>query len=195
MPDAVKKKVVLGVCGSIAAYKAVELLRALQKAGLDVWPVLTASACDYISPLTFRSLSGHPVPHGPFAGMDPDSYVHLGLAENAGAFVVAPCTANTLSRLAHGMCDEALSAAAVSAPEAKLVLAPAMNARMWRHPATKENVETLRRRGAVFVGPGTGELGCGETGPGRLADVGEIARAVLEAVGVLPGKEQGNGLA
>jgi len=186
VPDATKPKVVLGVCGSIASYKAVELLRALQKAGLDVWPVLTAAACDYVTPLVFRSLSGHPVPHGPFAGMDPDEYVHLGLAENAKAVVVAPCTANTLARLAHGLCDEALSAAAVSAPDAALVLAPAMNTRMWRHPATQENVETLRRRGAVFVGPDTGELGCGETGPGRLAPVEEIARAVLAAVGLPP---------
>ena len=171
------KKVLLGVTGSIAAYKAADLARRMQKRGWDVWVVMTACATQYVGPLTFRALTGHPVAHGGFAELEPETYTHLGLSEGAAAMVVAPCSAQTLARLAHGFADDVLSCAALSL-RAPLLVAPAMNTRMWENPAVRDNVATLKRRGATVVGPGTGELACGDTGAGRLADLGEIARAV-----------------
>ena len=170
-------KVLLGVTGSIAAYKAAELARLMQKRGWDVWVVMSACATQYVGPLTFRALTGHPVAHGGFAELEPETYTHLGLSEGAAAMVVAPCSAQTLARLAHGFADDVLSCAALSL-RAPLLVAPAMNTRMWENPAVRDNVATLKRRGATVVGPGTGELACGDTGAGRLADLGEIARAV-----------------
>ena len=170
-------KVLLGVTGSIAAYKAAELARLMLGKGWDVWVVMTACATQYVGPLTFRALTGHPVAHGGFAELEPETYTHLGLSEGAAAMVVAPCSAQTLARLAHGFADDVLSCAALSL-RAPLLVAPAMNTRMWENPAVRDNVATLKRRGATVVGPGTGELACGDTGAGRLADLGEIARAV-----------------
>ena len=190
MPEAGAKKVVLGVSGSIAAYKAVLLCREMQREGWDVWVAMTACATQYVGPLTFRGLTGHPVPHGRFEDMDPDRYEHLALAEGAAAVVVAPCTAATMARLAHGAADDIVSCTALSAPDAALVVAPAMNTRMWRHPATQANAEILRSRGARIVGPDTGELGCGDTGPGRLAETAAILAAVREALGAA-GKRDG----
>ena len=170
-------KVLLGVTGSIAAYKAAELARLMLGKGWDVWVVMTACATQYVGPLTFRALTGHPVAHGGFAELEPETYTHLGLSEGAAAMVVAPCSAQTLARLAHGFADDVLSCAALSL-RAPLLVAPAMNTRMWENPAVRDNVATLKRRGATVVGPGTGELACGDTGAGRLADLGEIVRAV-----------------
>ena len=175
------RKVLLGVTGSIAAYKAVELARGLGKRGLDVWVVMTSCATQYVGPLTFRALTRHPVACGAFAEQEPETYTHLGLTEGAAAMVVAPCSAQTLARLAHGFADDVLSCAALSLA-APLIVAPAMNVRMWNHAAVKENVAVLKRRGAIFVEPGTGELACGDVGEGRLADVAEILRAVEAAV-------------
>jgi phosphopantothenoylcysteine decarboxylase/phosphopantothenate--cysteine ligase len=180
-------KIVLGVTGSIAAWKALDVLRLLQKAGCDVWPVLTACAAQYVGPLPFRSLSRHPVPVGPFASLDPDTYQHIGLADGAAAFLVAPCTANTMARLAHGFADDVLSAAALALdPSVPLLLAPAMNTRMWQHPATQANRRTLLDRGVHFIDPDVGPLACGETGPGRLAEPAAIADATLRAIGRAP---------
>ena len=170
-------KVLLGVTGSIAAYKAAELARLMLGKGWDVWVVMTACATQYVGPLTFRALTGHPVAHGGFAELEPETYTHLGLSEGAAAMVVAPCSAQTLARLAHGFADDVLGCAAL-ALQAPLLVAPAMNTRMWENPAVRDNVATLKRRGATVVGPGTGELACGDTGAGRLADLGEIVRAV-----------------
>lgn len=176
------KKVLLGVTGSIAAYKAAELARMMARRGWDVWVAMTACATQYVGPLTFRALTGHPVPHGSYAEMEPDTYVHLGLTEGAAAMVVAPCSAQTLARLAHGFADDVLSCAAL-ALEAPLVVAPAMNSRMWRSAAVRENVKILSARGATIVAPGTGELACGDVGEGRLAELEEIVRAVEGRMG------------
>ena len=180
-------KIVLGVTGSIAAYKALELLRLLQKCGADVWPVLTACAAQYVGPLSFRALSGHPVPVGDFASMDPGTYAHLGLSENAAAMVVAPASANTIAKLAGGFASDVLSAAALSLPATvPLFVAPAMNVRMWRHPAVAENVVRLRARGVRIVEPGTGRLACGDVGQGRLADLPLILDALSDVLPPAP---------
>lgn len=174
-------KILLGVTGSIAAYKAAELARLMQRKGWDVWVAMTACATQYVGPLTFRALTGHPVAHGAFAEREQETFTHLGLTEGAAAMVVAPCSAQTLARLAHGFADDVLSCAAL-ALEAPLVVAPAMNSRMWRHPAVRDNVAALRRRGARVVPPGRGELACGDVGAGRLADLDAVVRAVARAI-------------
>ena len=175
-------KILLGVTGSIAAYKAAELARLMLKQKWDVWAVMSACATQYIGPLTFRALTGNPVAHGSFAEMEPATYIHLGLTEGAAAMVVAPCSAQTLARLAHGFADDVLSAAALSLA-APLLVAPAMNTRMWQNPAVQENVALLKKRGATIIGPGTGELACGDLGAGRLAALEEIVQAVARAIG------------
>jgi phosphopantothenoylcysteine decarboxylase / phosphopantothenate---cysteine ligase len=174
-------KILLGVTGSIAAYKSAELARLMQKQGWDVWAVLTACATQYIGPLTFRALTGHPVACGTFAELEQETYTHLGLSEGAAAMVVAPCSAQTLARLAHGFADDVLSCAALSLA-APLLVAPAMNTRMWEHPAVQDNVARLRERGVRIIEPASGELACGDIGAGRLAELGDILRAVAGAV-------------
>ena len=176
------KKVLLGVTGSIAAYKAAELARRMMKKGWDVWVVMTACATQYVGPLTFRALTGHPVAHGSFAELEQETYTHLGLSEGAAAMVVAPCSAQTLARLAHGFADDVLSCAALSL-EAPLLVAPAMNTRMWKNAAVQANVATLRKRGVAILPPGTGELACGDTGAGRLGELEDIVQAVARAMG------------
>ena len=175
-------KILLGVSGSIAAYKAADLARGMQKKGWDVWVVMTACATQYVGPLTFRALTGHPVPHGDYAGQDPESYTHLGLSEDAAAMVVAPCSAQTLARLANGFADDVLSCTALSMA-GPVIVAPAMNTRMWENAATQANVARLKERGVTIVDPGTGELACGDTGAGRLCELGEILSAVEQALG------------
>ena len=182
MAKATAPKVLLGVTGSIAAYKAAELARLMQKKGWDVWVVMTACATQYVGPLTFRALTGHPVAHGTFAELEQETYTHLGLSEGAAAMVVAPCSAQTLARLAHGFADDVLSCAALSL-EAPLLVAPAMNTRMWKNAAVQANVATLQQRGAAIIPPGTGELACGDTGAGRLAELEAIVQAVARAMG------------
>ena len=183
-------KIVLGVTGSIAAVKAIELMRLLQRRGWDVWPVLTACAAQYVTPLAFRALCGHPVPSGDFASqpaavLAAAPYEHLDLTGGAAAMLVAPCSANTLAKLAGGFASDILSAAALSLePGVPLLVAPAMNVRMWQHPATKENLDTLRRRGVHVIDPDTGPLACGDTGQGRLAPLETIADAIRSATGL-----------
>jgi phosphopantothenoylcysteine decarboxylase/phosphopantothenate--cysteine ligase len=174
-------KILLGVTGSIAAYKAAELARLMAKKGWDVWVAMSACATQYVGPLTFRALTGHPVAHGTFAEMEQETYTHLGLSEGAAAMVVAPCSAQTLARLAHGFADDVLSCAALSL-SAPLLVAPAMNTRMWKNAAVQANVATLKQRGATIIPPGTGELACGETGEGRLCELDAIVQAVAQAI-------------
>ncbi len=174
-------KVLLGVTGSIAAYKAADLVRLMQKKGWDVWVVMTTCASQYIGPLTFRALTDHPVPLGSYAEQDPDTYTHLGLSEDADAMVVAPCSAQTLARLANGFADDVLSCTALSLA-APLIVAPAMNTRMWENAATKANVARLKERGVTIIDPGVGELACGSTGAGRLCELEEIVAAVEKAI-------------
>lgn len=182
-------KLVLGVTGSIAAVKAIELMRLLQRRGWDVWPVLTASAAQYVTPLAFRALCGHPVPSGDFASqpaavLAAAPYEHLDLTGGAAAMLVAPCSANTLAKLAGGFASDILSAAALSLePGVPLFVAPAMNVRMWENTATQDNLATLRRRGIHVIDPDTGPLACGDTGQGRLAPLETIADAIRSATG------------
>ena len=185
-PAAPAPKLVLGVTGSIAAVKAIELMRLLQRRGWDVWPVLTACAAQYVTPLAFRALCGHPVPSGDFAAQPAAApYEHLDLTGGAAAMLVAPCSANTLAKLAGGFAGDILSAAALSLePGVPLFVAPAMNVRMWENSATQDNLATLRRRGVHVIDPDTGPLACGDTGQGRLAPLETISDAVCAVAGL-----------
>jgi len=179
------KNVLLGVTGGIGAYKAAHLVRELQREGASVSVVMTESATRFIAPLTMETLSGYPVGLDMFSLTEERSIGHIDRAGWADVFVVAPATANFLGKAAGGIADDLLSTItlAVTCP---VVLAPAMNSRMWAHPAVKQNLETLVLRGAHVVPPGEGELACGEVGPGRLA---EPARILEEVVASLPSRD------
>ena len=171
-------KVILGIGGGIAAYKAAELARALVERDMTVQVVMTRAAREFVRPLTFAALTGRKVITGMF---DPDGAIeHIRLAQEADVLVVAPATANLLAKFAHGLADDFLSTLylAFTGPVA---FAPAMNSNMWRHPATQANLETLRARGHHIVDPEDGPLACGMTGPGRLADPRRIA-AFIQAL-------------
>ncbi len=172
--------VVLGVTGGIGAYKACELARELMRRGMRVKTVMTAAAQRFVTPLTFRTLTGEPVAVSLWD--DPTQRVHhVSLAQEADVVVVAPCTANVIAKVACGRADDLLTTTLL-ATEAPIVVAPAMNTHMWLREVTQANVALLRDRGAVFVEPGSGELACGDVGEGRLAEVSAIADAVeLEA--------------
>lgn len=169
--------VLVGVTGCIAAYKACEVVRALQRAGCRVKVVMTPNATRFVGTATFRALTGEPVAVSLWD--EPAARVHhTSLAEEADVFVIAPATANVVAKLACGRADDLLTTVAL-ATEAPLVVAPAMNVHMWRATATRENVEVLRARGAVIVEPESGELACGDVGEGRLADPADIVHAAL----------------
>jgi len=178
--------VVLGVGGGIAAYKAAELARLLQRQGLIVNTVLTRSGGEFVTPLTFAALTGRKVITDLFANRSADDILssaveHIQVAQENHVLVVAPATADLLAKFAHGLADDFLSTLylAFTGP---VVLAPAMNTNMWDHPATVANMATLRARGHRIVGPDAGDLACGTVGPGRLADPEQIAAAVAAAV-------------
>ena len=175
------RKLHLGVCGSVAAYKAVELMRMLQKLGVSVSVTLTDSACRFIAPLTFQSLGAEMVYTRMFGQDDGVQFAHLLPGQIADAFMIAPATATTLARLAAGLADDMLAAQAL-AFEGPLVLAPAMNPRMWSNPATQHNVALLRQRGTAFVQPASGKVACGDNGQGKLADLPELALAAAKAL-------------
>ncbi len=171
------KKILLGVTGGIGAYKAAFLVRELLKAGAQVSVVMTSSATQFITPLTMETLSGRPVGLDMFSLTEERTIGHIDRAGWADLFLVAPATANFIGKAANGIADDLLTtiSLAVTCPT---VLAPAMNSRMWAHPAVQKNLATLVERGAVIVPPGVGELACGEEGPGRLADPEEILEMV-----------------
>ena len=173
------RRIVLGVSGGIAAYKAADLASKLVGAGAEVRCVLTGNATRFVTPLTFESLTGRPAPTDTFDRSGGETYNHLALADWGEILVVAPATANVLAKAAGGLGDDLLSTALLSFP-GPVLFAPAMNCHMWAHPAVVENVEKLRRRGANFVGPGEGRLACGEIGLGRMAEVPEILAAIEE---------------
>ena len=184
------KNVVLGVTGSIACYKALDLTSKLAQLGAQVDVILTTDAAKFVTPLAFRSLSHRPVVTDMFDMQSELAVEHVALAKRADILAVAPATAHTLARLAHGLADDALTATAL-ATEAPLLLAPAMDAHMWDHPATQHNMSLLRERGAVVVGPGQGRLASGLIGMGRLAEPSEILghiQAVLGRKGDLAGR-------
>jgi phosphopantothenoylcysteine decarboxylase/phosphopantothenate--cysteine ligase len=174
--------VVLGVGGGIAAYKSAELARALMERGMRVQVVMTDAAREFITPLTFASLTGHKVITGLFASGSPaetlsSAVEHIAVAQDNEVLVMAPATADLMARLAHGLADDFLTTMYL-AFTGRVVLAPAMNNNMWAHPATQENLETLRQRGHVIIEPEEGLLACGTTGPGRLAEPERIADVV-----------------
>jgi phosphopantothenoylcysteine decarboxylase/phosphopantothenate--cysteine ligase len=179
----------VGVSGGIAAYKAAELVRALQRQALEVHVVMTAAAGKFVQPLTFAALTGHKVVTSLWdewesgdASTGQSGIEHIGEAQWADALVVAPATANILAKFAHGIADDFLTTLYL-ATTAPVLVAPAMNVNMWEHPATQANLELLRERGVRIVEPGTGELACGMVGAGRMAEPEAIADAVLSALG------------
>jgi phosphopantothenoylcysteine decarboxylase/phosphopantothenate--cysteine ligase len=176
-----KPRVLLGVCGGIAAYKAVELLRALQREGMEVRVAMTRAAQEFVQPLTFATLAGHKVYTDVWASDDEGTIEHIAQAQWADVMVIAPATAHTLARLAHGLADDFLGAAYL-ATGAPVVVAPAMNVHMWNHAATRANMGVLRERGHRVVEPESGELACGMTGDGRLAETERIVEAVTECL-------------
>jgi len=175
------KNVVLGVTGSIAAHKAVDLASQLAKQGCAVRVVMTAEALRFVTAVPFKTLSRHPVVtdlYDEAAGWEP---AHIKLADEADLLLIAPATAQTIAKLAHGLADDALSCVALALnPQARILVAPAMNGKMWLHPATQANVATLRARGVVFVEPDEGLLACGYEGIGRMWPVDRIATQALE---------------
>ncbi len=180
-------RIALGVSGGIAAYKAAELVRLLQDKGLDVQVVMTRSAREFITPLTFAALSGHKVITKMFGAVEGSSNVesaieHIAVAQSIDALVVAPATANVLAKMAHGIADDFLTTLCL-ATKAPLIVAPAMNVNMWEHPATQQNLEILRHRGVRVVNPDEGYLACGMTGAGRLASPECIVQAVFATLG------------
>jgi phosphopantothenoylcysteine decarboxylase/phosphopantothenate--cysteine ligase len=177
------KNIVLGVGGSIACYKAADLTSRLAQAGFDVHVVMTRHATEFIAPLTFQTLSRNPVTTGVFDEKESWHPGHITLADAADLLLIAPATANLIAKLACGIADDALTSIAL-ATRAPLMIAPAMNGKMWQHPATQSNVETLKSRGALFIGPGEGLLACGYEGTGRLWEVASIAAEVEK---LLPG--------
>jgi phosphopantothenoylcysteine synthetase/decarboxylase len=175
------KTIVLGVTGSIAAHKAVDIASLLTKAGHSVHVVMTADALKFITPLPFKTLSRHPVVTDLYDEEEGWKPTHITLADSADLFLIAPATANFIAKMAHGLADDALSCIALALnPSAKLLIAPAMNGKMWQHAATQQNVATLKSRGAQFVGPDAGMLSCGYEGVGRLEVVDQIARRATE---------------
>lgn len=180
----------MGVSGGIAAYKAAELVRSLQRQALEVHVVMTEAACKFLQPLTFAALTGHQVitslwedpvaAENAVAGQS--GIDHIAEAQWADALVVAPATANILAKFAHGIANDFLTTMYL-ATKAPVLVAPAMNVNMWDHPATQSNLETLRQRGVRVIEPGTGELACGMIGAGRMAEPDAIADAVLTAIG------------
>ena len=174
------KTIVLGVTGGIAAYKAADLASLLTKAGHVVRVVMTSDAQRFITPLPFKTLSRNPVITDLYDEADGWKPQHIELADAADLLLIAPATANVIAKLAHGIADDALSCIALALnPKARVLIAPAMNGKMWQHPATQLNANTLRARGAEFIGPEEGMLSCGYEGVGRLWPVeGIAARAV-----------------
>lgn len=188
MTGLVNKRVVVGVTGGIAAYKSAELVRRLKEAGAEVRAVMTAAATQFITPLTLQALSGHAVHVNLLDAAAESAMSHITLARWADVIVVAPASANSMAKLAHGLADDLLSTLCL-ASNSPLVLVPAMNHVMWSQPATRANRQLLEERGVRFLGPAQGDQACGETGPGRMVEPADIVTALTEmfATGSLQG--------
>jgi phosphopantothenoylcysteine synthetase/decarboxylase len=177
------KRIVLGVTGSIAAHRAADLASLLTKGGFSVHAVMTADAQRFITPLPFKTLSRNPVITDLYDEAEGWKPQHIELADSARLLLIAPATANVIAKLALGIADDALTCIALALnPQARLLIAPAMNGKMWLHPATQANVSTLKARGAEFIGPEEGLLSCGYEGIGRLWPVEQIAARAAELV-------------
>jgi len=180
-PSVPNRTLILGVTGSIAAHKAVDLASFLVKQGTDVHVVMTADAQRFVTALPFKTLSRNPVVTDLYDEREGWQPAHIRLADEAGLLLIAPATANLIAKLAHGLANDALSCLALALnPKAKTLVAPAMNGKMWLHPATQANVATLKARGVEFIGPEEGLLACGYEGVGRLWDVADIGKRALE---------------
>ena len=173
----VKKTIVLGVSGSIASYKAADLVSDLTKNGYDVCVIMTKEATEFISPLTLQTLSGNKVYSGMFELPEEWDAKHISLAKKADLIVIAPATANIIGKLANGICDDLLSCTAV-ASEAPVLIAPAMNDVMYNNKIVQENIAKLKGVGYKFVGPKKGRLACGDIAVGCLADVDDIVKEI-----------------
>jgi phosphopantothenoylcysteine decarboxylase/phosphopantothenate--cysteine ligase len=173
------KKVALGISGGIAAYKAAEVLRGLQRAGCDVRVGMTKRACEFVQPLTFRALSGSHVIVDDYAPDNPDPIAHITFSQTVDLFLIAPATANIIAKLANGIADDFLTSTYLAA-NCPVLLAPAMNTTMWHHPATQRNLAQLRADGVYVIEPDEGEMACGTIGPGRLSEPEKIVAAALE---------------
>lgn len=178
------KNIILGVTGSIAAHKAVDIASHLTKAGCEVHVVMTRDAQRFVTALPFQTLSRQPVVTDLYDEAEGWKPAHILLADAARLLLIAPATANIIAKLAHGLADDALSCIALALnPQAKVLIAPAMNGQMWLHPATQENVATLKARGVEFVGPDAGMLSCGYEGVGRLETLEQICQRTLALLG------------
>jgi phosphopantothenoylcysteine decarboxylase/phosphopantothenate--cysteine ligase len=173
------RRVALGVSGGIAAYKAVEVLRGLQRAGCEVRVAMTARACEFIQPLTFRALTGEHVIVDDYSPDNPDPIAHITFSQSVDLLLVAPATANIIAKFANGIADDFLTSTYL-ASTAPVLIAPAMNTTMWNHPATRRNLEQLERDGVRIIEPDAGEMACRTIGPGRLSDPERIVAAALE---------------
>ncbi len=184
-----KKKVLLGICGGIAAYKCCELVRLLKKAGHQVNVVMTKAATDFVSPTTFQALSGEPVLLDTHDGLSGNGMAHINLSRQADVMLIAPASANTLAKIAHGMADNLLTTLA-SARSCPLAVAPAMNVQMWNNPANQRNLALLRQDKIQILGPADGEQACGEVGSGRMLEAAELAELLADVwtVPLLAGK-------
>jgi phosphopantothenoylcysteine decarboxylase / phosphopantothenate---cysteine ligase len=174
-----EKKVALGITGGIAAYKAAEVLRGLQRAGCTVRVGMTKRACEFIQPLTFRALSGSHVIVDDYAPDNPDPIAHITFSQTVDLFLIAPATANIIGKLANGIADDFLSSTYLACT-APVLIAPAMNTSMWHHPATQRNLQQLRADGVFVIEPDEGEMACGTIGPGRLSEPERIVAAALD---------------
>ncbi len=175
------KEIVLGVAGSIAAYKACELASQLVQAGARVTPVLTKHAQEFIGPASFEAITGQRAITEMFAPLQNPDVEHIAVAQRADLFLIAPATANVLAKTAHGIADDWLSTTLL-ATRAPILFAPAMNTHMYEHPATQENIAILQKRGCRFVGPGVGKLACGAVGAGRLVELSAILETTALAL-------------
>ena len=178
-----RKTVLIGVTGCVAIYKTCEVIRGLQKAGVRAKVVMTESATHFVNPTLFRALTREPVAVGLFDDRPGDPIHHISLSKEADVFLIAPCTANVIAKVANGIADDLLTTTAL-ATRAPLVIAPAMNVNMYENVATQANMKTLRERGITFIDAESGYLACGDVGKGRLADPEVIVKATLDVLGM-----------
>src|SRR3954454_15691067 len=180
-----KFRVGLGVTGGIAAYKAVEVMRALQKSGCDVAVAMTRHATEFIQPLTFRALTDRHVIVDDYAADNPDPIAHINFSQNIDLLLIVPATANIIAKFANGIADDFLTSTYL-ASTARVLIAPAMNTTMWEQPATQRNIAQLKKDGVRFVEPVAGELACKTVGTGKLEDVKNIVRQALAILSEQP---------
>lgn len=176
-----KKEMIIGVTGSIAAYKACDIINILRRGGINVTVIMTKEAKEFISPLTLQTLSNNKVYLEMFDLPAEANPLHTSLADKAGVILIVPACANIIGKLANGICDDLLTCV-VTASEAKLLIAPAMNEKMYKNPAVQENIEKLKKRGARFIGPIKGPLACGHDAMGHIADIDSIISEVKRSL-------------